>query len=220
VAGVLIRLKLATLRHSWRAGDTSMLWLGASVGLAIAAWTWYEAVSEEDTVPALELMAVTFAVWGIIWLALPIMGGSGGDPLRPESFRLLPLPPRRLAIGLLGASAVGVLRLVALAFGRVPGREPVRPSAPDVEEPEALAHTPGLGQAPGLHRYGGGSTPCRVARVAGRRVRDRMTYHRAQAVRADEQIASLLAAIDGDGDDCVGTLLNRRDLDSEAHFPG
>jgi ABC-2 type transport system permease protein len=112
VAGVLIRLKLATLRHSWRAGDTSMLWLGASVGLAIAAWTWYEAVSEEAAVPALELLAVSFAVWGLIWLVLPIMGGSGGDPLRPESFRLLPLPPRRLAIGLLGASAVGVLPLV------------------------------------------------------------------------------------------------------------
>jgi ABC-2 type transport system permease protein len=112
VAGVLIRLKLATLRHSWRAGDTSMLWLGASVGLAIAAWAWYQAVSEEDAIRALELLATTFAVWGLIWLALPIMGGSGGDPLQPESFRLLPLSPRRLAIGLLGASAVGVLPLV------------------------------------------------------------------------------------------------------------
>jgi ABC-2 type transport system permease protein len=112
LAGVLIRLKLATLRHSWRGGAASMLWWAATAGLAIAAWTWYQAASEENTARALEALAVSFAVWALIWLALPLVGGSGGDPLRPESFRLLPIRPRRLAMGLLAASAVGVLPLV------------------------------------------------------------------------------------------------------------
>jgi ABC-2 type transport system permease protein len=113
VVGALIRLKLATLRHSW-SGDTSMLWLGALLGLALAAGTWARAAGAENTGRAIELLAIGFALWALIWLVLPIMGGSGGDALRPESFRLLPIPPRRLAAGLLVASAVGVLPLVTV----------------------------------------------------------------------------------------------------------
>jgi ABC-2 type transport system permease protein len=114
MAGVLIRLKLATLRHSWRGGEGSTLGLGAAIGLALAVWTWYQAVSADDLAAALDLLAVSFAVWALIWIVLPVVGGSGGDPLQPESFRLLPIPPRRLALGLLSAAAVGVLPPVTL----------------------------------------------------------------------------------------------------------
>jgi ABC-2 type transport system permease protein len=43
------------------------------------------------------------------------VAASGADPLQPDLFRLLPIPPLRLALNLLGASAVGVLPLVTLA---------------------------------------------------------------------------------------------------------
>jgi hypothetical protein len=109
--------------------------------------------------------------------------------------------------------------LVGLAFRRVLGREPVRLPATDVDEPEALADTPRLGQAPGLHRDGGDSPPGRVARVADRRLRDRATHHGPEPVGADEHVARLLAAIGADCRDRVVTLVNCRDLDAEAHVP-
>ena len=65
-----------------------------------------------------------------------------------------------------------------------------------------------------------GETPRQaVAGVADGRVGDRPTHNRAHAVGADKQLASLLAAIGGSGDDTVVTLLDSRDLDTEAHLP-
>jgi len=89
-----------------------MLQLGAVVGIAIAAWTWYQVATAANVTDAAGATAVSFAVWALVWVALPLMAGSGGDPLQPDLFRLLPIPPRRLAFSLLGASAVGVLPLV------------------------------------------------------------------------------------------------------------
>lgn len=117
MAGVLIRMKIAILRHAWRGGQSSMLWSGATVGVLLAIGTMSAAVSAPIG-QALDTLAIAFGLWAVGWMMLPLIGGSGGDPLRPELFRLTPTPPRRLATGLLIAGGVGVLPSVSvLAFG-------------------------------------------------------------------------------------------------------
>jgi ABC-2 type transport system permease protein len=117
MAGVLIGMKIAVLRHAWRGGQSSMLWSGATLGVLLAIGTMSAIVS----VPigqAIDTLAIAFGLWAMGWMMLPLIGGSGGDPLRPEVFRLTAIPPRRLALGLLIAGGVGVLPLVSvLAFG-------------------------------------------------------------------------------------------------------
>jgi ABC-2 type transport system permease protein len=116
MAGVLIRMKLAILRHAWRGGQSSMLWSGATVGVLLAIGTVSAAVSG-SMAQAFDGLAIAFGVWAVGWVLLPLLGGSGGDPLRPEQFRLVAIPPGRLAAGLLIAGGVGVLPLVTvLAF--------------------------------------------------------------------------------------------------------
>lgn len=73
--------------------------------------------------------------------------------------------------------------LVGLAFLCVLSREPVRPPAADVHQPEALADSPRLGQAPRLDRQWGNSPPGRVTGVVGGLVGDRTPHDRPLAVR-------------------------------------
>lgn len=118
MVGDLIGLKVATLRHAWRGSQASVLWSGATLGVLLALFTFGQAVGAPDVTAALDWLAIAFAVWAFGWVLLPVVGGSGGDPLRPEHFRLLAIPPRRLAVGLLVAGAVGVLPVVSVvAFG-------------------------------------------------------------------------------------------------------
>jgi ABC-2 type transport system permease protein len=114
VTSALIRLKVATLRHAWRGSQSATLWSGATVGAAVSGWMVWTAFSAPSVGEGLDVLAVAFAFWALVWIMLPLVGGSGGDPLRPETFRLLAISPRRLAIGLLGAGAVGVMPAVSL----------------------------------------------------------------------------------------------------------
>ena len=117
MAGVLIRMKIAILRHAWRGGQSSMLWSGATLGVLLAIGT-VSAVVAAPIERAINTIAIAFGLWAIGWMMLPIIGGSGGDPLRPEAFRLAGIPSRRLAIGLLVAGGIGVMPAVSvLAFG-------------------------------------------------------------------------------------------------------
>ena len=117
MAGVLIRMKIAILRHAWRGGQSSMLWSGATLGVLLAIGT-VSAVVSAPLERAINTIAIAFGLWAIGWMMLPIIGGSGGDPLRPEAFRLAGIPSRRLAIGLLVAGGIGVMPAVSvLAFG-------------------------------------------------------------------------------------------------------
>ena len=117
MAGVLIRMKVAILRHAWRGGQSSMLWSGATLGVLLAIGTT-SAVVSAPIGQAIDTLAIAFGLWAVGWMMLPLIGGSGGDPLRPEVFRLTAIPPRHLAVGLLIAGGVGVLPLVSvLAFG-------------------------------------------------------------------------------------------------------
>ncbi|MEX2445878.1 MAG: hypothetical protein WD734_00950, partial [Dehalococcoidia bacterium] len=56
--------------------------------------------------------AVAFGTWMLVWVVVPLIFGR--DPLRPEYFALLPLPPGRLAVGLLAATFVGILAAVTI----------------------------------------------------------------------------------------------------------
>lgn len=117
MAGVLIRMKLAILRHAWRGGQSSMLWSGATLGVLLAIGTT-SAVVSAPIGKAIDTLAIAFGLWAVGWMMLPLIGGAGGDPLRPDLFRLTAIPRRRLAVGLLVAGGVGVLPLVSvLAFG-------------------------------------------------------------------------------------------------------
>ena len=102
----MIRMKLATLRHTpggfwgWRTYVGLALAMGtAAIGLSGAA----------DPSITAGLLALAFAGWTIGWLLAPIQTGGGDDgALLPEHFALLPIPPHRLAVGLLAVACVGV----------------------------------------------------------------------------------------------------------------
>lgn len=117
MVGVLIRLKLASLRHALRGGQSSALWTGWTIGAVLALITLGIGVDAgSQMAPALDRLAIAFLAWAALWILVPLVGGAS-DPLRVETFTLLPIRPGRLAVGLLVASLVGVLpAITAVAF--------------------------------------------------------------------------------------------------------
>ncbi|GAA2962032.1 hypothetical protein [Actinokineospora diospyrosa] len=112
MAGVLIRMKLAVLRHTIAGPKATWMLTGGLVGLAIAAGTIALATADAAPGTVADLLAVTFAIWAFGWMLGPAFGG---DPvLRAEQFALEPVPRTRLALGLLGAAFVGVTTAVTL----------------------------------------------------------------------------------------------------------
>ena len=118
VVGVLIRMRWRVLRHSLRGTQAGMTVLGLVAGLVAAGLTLMVAASDFDR-PGVstDVLAAVYLMWTVGWLFAPVLTGGGDETLRPEHFALLPLPPRQLAAGLLGAAFVGVPALVtAVAF--------------------------------------------------------------------------------------------------------
>jgi ABC-2 type transport system permease protein len=68
----------------------------------------------EDPSRMVDLLATLGLAWLVGWVMGPIVVRGAGLGLRPEWFALLPLPPRRLAVGLLGASFAGFAPAVTL----------------------------------------------------------------------------------------------------------
>lgn len=115
MVGVLIRMKLAIVRHSMTGERAFLMFLGALVGLLLAGGTVLLALTDFATADIrLDLLAGVFAVWTLGWILAPVLFGGGDQTLRPEQFRLLPISARTLATGLLGASFVGVAPVVLL----------------------------------------------------------------------------------------------------------
>jgi ABC-2 type transport system permease protein len=115
VARVLIRLKLASLRHGFRGGQSSLLWAGWTIGAALALATLGVGLGGWSDAPtALDQLALAFLLWAGLWIVVPLVGATS-DPLRTEYFALLPVRPGRLVLGLLAASLVGILPTVTLA---------------------------------------------------------------------------------------------------------
>lgn len=107
MAGPLILMKLTMLRREASGPRSGWVLGGAVAGLALAAATIGAATlraRSQGTVA--DLLGVVFAVWTLGWMLGPAY--TGQPVLRAEQFRLLPVPRRRLALGLLGAAFAGV----------------------------------------------------------------------------------------------------------------
>jgi ABC-2 type transport system permease protein len=114
VVGVLIRMKLAVLRRSMSGQRAASMLAGGSIGLLLAAGTLLVGFSHfgsPDTEVA--VLSLLLMVWTLGWLFGPML--TGGDAvLRLEYFTLLPIRPRKLAAGMVGAGFVGITPVVAL----------------------------------------------------------------------------------------------------------
>ena len=107
MAGPLILMKLTMLRREASGPRSGWVLGGAVAGLTLAAATIGAATlraRSQGTVA--DLLGVVFAVWTLGWMLGPAY--TGQPVLRAEQFRLLPVPRRRLALGLLGAAFAGV----------------------------------------------------------------------------------------------------------------
>lgn len=132
MVGVLVRLKLRVLRNSLRGRQIAGMIVGGVFGLLAALFTVGVAVAPvPEARISVDLLTSVYAVWMVGWVLAPIATGGGDDTLRPEHFALLPIGRRKLAVGLLAASFVGVtavvtmlaflgLVLYGLRFGAVP----------------------------------------------------------------------------------------------------
>ena len=117
MVGVLISMKVRVLRNTLRGKAGVSFAIGAAVGLVAAViGVVLMVVHDGGLTVGTDVASAIFAVWVLGWLFGPIFTGGGDETLRPENFALLPVRPRRLAVGLLGASLVGVSPLVTLVL--------------------------------------------------------------------------------------------------------
>lgn len=118
MVGVLIRMRWRVFAHSLRGRQAALTVIGSLFGLVAAAITVTVAAAHfDDPDVRTDFVAAIYLLWTFGWLVAPILSGGGDETLRPEHFALLPLTPRQLAAGLLGASFVGVPAIVTgIAF--------------------------------------------------------------------------------------------------------
>ncbi|MFJ8581108.1 hypothetical protein [Micromonospora sp. NPDC093277] len=116
MVGVLIRMKLATIRNSMTGGKAAWMVTGGVFGLLFAAATiWLTFVDIARPGVLGDLLACVWVMWMLGWVVGPLWGASA--VLRADHFALLPVPRRKLAVGLLGAAFAGITTAVtALAF--------------------------------------------------------------------------------------------------------
>ncbi len=110
---ILVRLKLRLLRRSMTGGRGAWMVLGAALGVLLAVSTILLGALYDAKPPVLgDLLGVVYALWMVGWIAGPVW--SGAPLVRAEHFALIPLPRRRLALGLLGAAFAGITTAVTL----------------------------------------------------------------------------------------------------------
>lgn len=119
-AAALVGMRRSLQRHS-QGGSGTVLTLRVT-GLLLAVATLLGGlVRYDDPGRWVDLLATLFLGWLVGWVMGPIVARGAGQGLRPEWFALLPIPPRRLAAGLLGASFVGAAPAITLvAFAALP----------------------------------------------------------------------------------------------------
>ncbi|AHH95016.1 hypothetical protein [Kutzneria albida] len=109
MVGVLIRMKLRVLSHSLGGRRGVSYAIGGLVGLVAAVVSAGFVISHPGGPEVgTTIAAALAAAWTLGWLFGPVLTGGGDETLRPENFALLPVPPTRLAFGMLAASLVGV----------------------------------------------------------------------------------------------------------------
>lgn len=108
MVGVLIRMKLVLLRNSMTGVRAALMVIGGLSGLILAAGTLLLSIVLSARSSALmDILALIYTVWLLGWILGPILvGGQSG--LRPDHFRLLPIPRLRLALGLLGTALIDI----------------------------------------------------------------------------------------------------------------
>ncbi|GII78890.1 hypothetical protein Sru01_38720 [Sphaerisporangium rufum] len=104
----MIRMRLALTRNSLRGDKATNLYIGATLGLALALGTIAVAVRWPAHLP------LTLAGWLAGWIFGPIFIGGGNEALRPEYLSMLPLASRRIAAALLAGAFAGPAPLVNL----------------------------------------------------------------------------------------------------------
>lgn len=110
MAGVLIRMKLAVLRHSLRGQRLEQLGWGVAFGIAGVIGMF---LLGKDTAT----LTVLFGLTAMGWALGPVLFTGEDKTLQPEHFRSLPVSPFKLATGLLAASFAGLPALMtAIAF--------------------------------------------------------------------------------------------------------
>jgi ABC-2 type transport system permease protein len=117
--GVLIGMRRSLARNSPGGWGTVLALRFA--GLLVAVGTLLLGLVRLDPDRSVDLLAALILGWLVGWVMGPIMVRGAAQGLRPEWFALLPVPPRRLAAGLLGASFAGVAAALTLvAFAALP----------------------------------------------------------------------------------------------------
>ncbi len=113
MVGVLIRMKLAILRRVATGSRANWMVTGGLLG-ALAAFGTIGVATIQGTslTTVLDLLAVVLAIWAFGWMLGPAWVGE--PVLRAEHFAPLPVPRRKLAVGLLGAAFVGITTAVTL----------------------------------------------------------------------------------------------------------
>ncbi|HEV7976358.1 hypothetical protein [Amycolatopsis sp.] len=115
MVGVLVRMKLRVLGNSLRGTRVAGMIFGALFGLLLALGSMLTGLARfDDPSTTADLLAALYAGWLVGWVLAPVATGGGDETLRPEHFALLPIGRRKLALGLLAASFVGVPALVSL----------------------------------------------------------------------------------------------------------
>jgi ABC-2 type transport system permease protein len=119
-ASALIGMRRTLARNS--PGGSGTVVAFRIIGLALAVATLLcGLIRFEEPSRSVDLVAALMLGWLIGWVMGPILVRGAGVGLRPEWFALVPIPPRRLATGLLGASFAGVAPAVTLvAFAVLP----------------------------------------------------------------------------------------------------
>ena len=119
-ARALIGMRRSLTRNA--PGGSSTVQLFRTLGLGLAVGTLLcGLIRFEDPGRWVDLLAALYLGWLLGWAMGPIAVRGAGQGLRPEWFALLPIPPRRLATGLLAASFVGAAPAVTLvAFAALP----------------------------------------------------------------------------------------------------
>lgn len=119
-ASALIGMRRTLARNSPGGSGTVVAFRIIGLGLAVATLLC-GLIRFEDPSRSVDLVAALMLGWLIGWVMGPILVRGAGLGLRPEWFALVPIPPRRLATGLLGASFAGVAPAVTLvAFAVLP----------------------------------------------------------------------------------------------------
>jgi ABC-2 type transport system permease protein len=108
-------MKLRMLGHALRGRRAVATVVGGLFGLAAGVLSALLVGADfGDPEVSTDIAAALLAAWTAGWLVAPVLTGGSDETLQPEHFRLLPIPPRRLAFGFLVTALVGPAPLATL----------------------------------------------------------------------------------------------------------